>query len=207
MTALVLGATGATGRALTEQLLADEQFTEVQIFTRRNSGFFHPKLKELVVDFDSEAAFAQVEQADAAFSAVGTTRKDAGSRAAQWKVEFTYQLNFARACRAAGVSTFALVSSVGANPKSGAFYLKLKGQVEEAVAALGFPTTLFFRPPSLIRPDTDRPAEKVSIKVLNFLNSFGILMKMKPLRVEDLAAKMIASAKAGLHGQHIIEPY
>jgi hypothetical protein len=95
MKALVIGATGVTGRDLVNQLLEDTAFSEVHVFVRKPVGFQNPKLHAHVVDFNEPQQWADLVKGDVAFSCLGTTLKQAGSREKQYKVDVTYQLDFA----------------------------------------------------------------------------------------------------------------
>lgn len=205
MKALVIGATGATGKDLVNLLLEDASFERVDVFVRREVEASSPRLKVHVVDFDHIGDWAHLLTGDVLFSCLGTTIRAAKSRDAQWKVDFTYQLESAREARKNGVPRYVLVSSIGANPKSGVFYTKMKGRLDEEVVKLGFPGCFILRPPSLVRKDSDRFGEKVSVAVLKGLNRVGLLRSLRPMDTEELAAAMVALAKEGGEGTRIIE--
>ena len=205
MKALVIGATGATGKDLVNLLLEDASFERVDVFVRREVEASSPRLKVHVVDFDHIGDWAHLLTGDVLFSCLGTTIRAAKSREAQWKVDFTYQLESAREARKNGVPRYVLVSSIGANPKSGVFYTKMKGRLDEEVVKLGFPGCFILRPPSLVRKDSDRFGEKVSVAVLKGLNRIGLLRSLRPMDTEELAAAMVALAKEGGEGTRIIE--
>ena len=101
---------------------------------------------------------------DVLFSCLGTTRKDAGSKAAQWKVDYDYQYSFAKAARENGVECYVLVSAMNASSNSGFFYSRMKGELDDDVTKLGFPRLLIFKPPSLIRKGSDRNMEKMGLR-------------------------------------------
>ncbi|MDA8956281.1 NAD(P)H-binding protein [Flavobacteriales bacterium] len=190
--ALVLGATGATGQELVNLLLEDSNYKKVSIFVRRKVDIEHEKLNVHVIDFSKLNEFKDLVKGDVLFSALGTTKKDAGSKDNQYLVDYTYQYEFAKMASENGVKTYSLVSSLGANENSLLFYPKIKGKLEESVKLLTFNKIQIFQPPSLIRqPELMRLGEKVSVKLFNKLNSIGILKSLKPLSVSDLATKMI----------------
>ena len=197
MKALVLGATGAVGKDLVSQLIADASFDEVVLFVRRPVDFGAGKVRAHVVDFDHPGEWQDLLSGDVLFSCLGTTIRAAGSQAAQWKVDYTYQFEAAQAARERGVPVFVLVSSVGASPRSGIFYARMKGELEEAVKALGFPGCFILQPPSLIRKGSDRFGEKAGVVILKALNAIGIMRAWKPMPTEEVAAAMIRLANSG----------
>ena len=155
MKALIIGATGATGKDLVTQLLADDTYSEVHCFVRKPLALTHPKLHAHVVDFETPEAWADLLRGDVAFSCLGTTLAVAGSKEAQWHVDYDYQYAFAEHCCQNGVATFVLVSAAGATAQSKLFYNRMKGQLEDAVKALGFPRLLIFQPSILIRSNSE----------------------------------------------------
>ena len=196
MKALVIGATGATGRELVKLLLNDNEVEKVTIFVRNAPVIKHEKLKTYVIDFNEIEKHKELIKGDILFSALGTTKKNAGGKKQQYLVDYTYQYEFAKIASINGVENYSLVSSVGANSKSSFFYPKIKGQLEQAVKKLEFKKINIFQPPMLIRqPEFIRDAEKSGIKVLNFLNKMGILKSQRPLEVNKLADKMLKIAK------------
>lgn len=204
MKALVIGATGAVGKDLVRQLLADESFERVDIFVRRDVKLSSAKLFVHVVDFDHPETWADGLKGDVLFSCLGTTIKAAGSREAQWKVDYTYQYEAAKTAKANGVKIYVLVSSVGANSKSKVFYTRMKGALDDAVQELGFEGCFILRPPSLIRKGSDRFGEKVGIVALKVFNAIGLLRSYIPMSTEAVAAAMIGLAKSGRQGVEII---
>jgi uncharacterized protein YbjT (DUF2867 family) len=205
--AMVLGATGATGRELVTQLLAHPAFASVSIFVRKKPDFEHQKLKVHEIDFSKFSNYKNLVVGDVLFSALGTTRKVAGSKANQYEVDYTYQYEFAKMASENGVNHYALVSSTGANKDAWFFYLKTKGALEEEIKKLPFKSIKIYQPPTLIRQaDLLRPAEKRGIRILNTLNRFGILRSQKPLSVSVLAKKMIDEVLRNKQGKTIYQP-
>ena len=194
--ALVIGATGATGRELVNLLINDDEFDQVSIFVRKAPELEHEKLKIHTIGFNEIINHKNLIKGDVLFSVLGTTKKDAGGKKEQYLVDYTYQHEFARIAAINGVYNYSLVSSIGANAKSSFFYPKIKGSLEEAVKKLNFRKIDIFQPPMLIRqPDLMRAGEKSGIKILNKLNKIGILKSQKPLAIKALADKMIKIAK------------
>ena len=193
--ALVLGASGATGRELVQLLLDDSNFNKVSIFVRTAPKTSDEKLKIYKIDFTKLIEYKDLIKGDILFSALGTTKKDAGSKKEQYLVDYTYQYEFAKLASENGVANYSLVSSTGANAKSLFFYPRIKGALEESVKKLNFKKIDIFQPPMLIRqPDLMRAGEKSGIKFLNAINKIGFLKSQKPLNVKDLAVKMVSFA-------------
>lgn len=205
MQAVIIGATGATGQALVQQLLDNPDYSQVTVFVRRAMSLQHPKLTVEVIDFDQPQMWQDKVRGDVLFSCLGTTLKAAGSKAAQWKIDYQYQYDVAKIARQNGVQRCVLVSSGYADSRSRFFYTQMKGQLEQDITQLGFPQLLIFRPPSLIRPNTDRAGERWTIRVLNGLNKIGLLQSMKPMPTAVLASALIQAVKQKPFGTFIFE--
>ena len=202
MKALIIGATGATGKDLLAQLLEDEAYSEIHSFVRKPMSISHPKLHAHVVNFDTPEAWSDLLHGDVAFSCLGTTLAVAGSKDAQWRVDYDYQYAFAEHCKNNGVPTFVLVSAAGATAQSKLFYNRMKGALEEAVKKLNFPRLLIFQPSILIRSNNDRGAENFSVKAIHFLNKIGLFKRYRPMPTNVLAQRMrreVATATEGVH--------
>ncbi len=193
MKAIVIGGTGATGRELVLQLLEDKRIESVTVLVRRS--FFSPdsKLIEIIVDFDHLEDYSDYIMGDIAFSTLGTTLNAAGSKEAQWTVDYDYQLKFAALAKQNKIETFVLLSSAQANQESRFFYMKMKGQLEEQVKALNFSKLIIIKPGPIDRPNTDRAGEKYTIKTLKFLNKLGIFKSYKPISTISLAKAIVDS--------------
>ncbi len=202
MHALLIGATGATGKDLLDLLLKDDDFHRVDIFVRRDAASNHEKLKVHVIDFDKADEWKYLVKGDVLFSCLGTTLKAAGSKDAQWKIDYDYQYEFAKAARENDVDNYVLVSSSGASPDSFLFYPRMKGQLEDAVKSLGFAKLSIFNPPILERKNTDRTGEVMGLKVIRFVNHLGLFLSQKPMPTEILAKALVNSARVSEHGVH-----
>ena len=200
MKALVIGATGATGKDLVLKLIEDSDFEEVHAFVRRPLDIKNNKLKTHIVDFEHPDEWKNLIIGDVAFSCLGTTLKDAGSKDAQRKVDFDYQYNFAKAARENNVEDYVLVSSYGANPASKIFYSRMKGELEKEVKNLHFNKMTIFQPGMLERKDSERKGEVIGGKIIKFANKLGIYESQKPLPTDVLAQAMVNSAKIKSNG-------
>lgn len=205
MKALVIGATGATGKELVNLLLEDKNYESVSVFVRRSTGKSHPKLKEHIVNFTEIEQFKDLITGDVLFSCLGTTLKDAGSKDNQWKIDFDIPAAFAVEARKNEVSSLVLVSSYGASAKSSVFYSKMKGMLEDYISDLNFLQYIIFRPGPLIRENTDRFGEKFSIKIIKMFNAIGLFKNLKPISTVFLADKLVKAPEAFPTGKHILE--
>lgn len=199
-TALVLGATGLVGKALVEQLCGDHRYDSVICLLRKTLpiNFFtnhSEKLQPIVVNFDNLQDYQGYFKAEHIYVCLGTTIKQAGSKAAFRKVDFEYVHVAAQLAKSQNASSFVWISSVGANALSTNFYLRVKGELENTILNMpGLPNAAAVRPSLLLgdRQET-RPAEKLA-SILSPLFSpllFGALSKYKPVDAADVAAHMV----------------
>jgi uncharacterized protein YbjT (DUF2867 family) len=205
MKALIIGATGATGKDLVNVLLQDPDYSEVVLFVRRFSGMAHPKLSEIITDFDKLEDVSAHINGNVWFSCLGTTLKAAGSKEKQWHIDYEIPLKFAEIASRNGVLKAVLLSAYGASTTSKVFYSKMKGELEKGVDNLAFDQYVVFRPGLLLRKDTDRFGERVMAGALNFLNSLGLIRKFRPLSTATLAEKLARAPKILTNGKHLIE--
>ncbi len=192
-TALVIGSTGLIGKHLVNILLEDSRFEKVVTFSRRSLNVVHPKLTEHIIDFEEVDKWKEQVRGDILFSTLGTTIKLAGSKAAQFKVDFTYQYEMARIAAANKVSCYVLVSSLGADPKSRIFYPRIKGQLDKAVKELGFRKVCIVRPSTLKgERERERKPEKIVIAATGFaIKILPFLKKYQPIDANLVARAMI----------------
>lgn len=190
-TALVAGATGLVGREILAGLLADPAVAQVHALVRRPLPTSHPKLHAQVVDF---AALPALPPVDEAYLALGTTIKVAGSQAAFRAVDFDANLAVARAALAAGCRRLGLVSALGADARSGVFYSRVKGELEDALAALDTDALVIARPsmlagdrPALGQPE--RPGERWALRVSGLLGPL-LPAAVRPVQARDVAAAL-----------------
>lgn len=191
LTANVIGATGLVGKQLVSQLLDDAAFDKVRIFVRRDTGIVHPKLEQHIVDYKNSATWENNLTGDVLFSALGTTLKKAGSKEKQYEIDVSYNLNFAKKAKQNGISSYILVSSVGADARSKLFYSRIKGELDEAVLNLGFRKIVILRPSALMgNRDEKRWMEDLSIPFTKFITRF-IMKKYRPIAAVTVAKAMI----------------
>lgn len=205
MNALIIGATGATGKDLVQVLLRDDDYASITAFVRRASGLRHPKYAEIVTDFDKLEEVAASIRGDVWFHCLGTTLKVAGSKEKQWHVDHDIPLAFAEIAKRNGVSKAVVVSAYGASATSSVFYSKMKGSLDEAILRLGFACCVIFRPGFLLRGETDRASERWIAWGLGVVNGLGLFRRFRPLPTETLARKLAEAPKRCTAGTRIIE--
>lgn len=201
--ALVLGATGLIGQSLTNQLIANDLYENILLFVRKPSGFTHPKIVERIVDFNNlEGIKLGVDQV---FCCLGTTIKTAGSKEAFRNVDFALALHFANLAQKEKVELYAIVTAMGANADSKIFYNRVKGEIEEAIAALNMKSFGIFRPSMLLGDRKEaRLGEKIGKLVMRAID-FITPDKYKAIHVDQVSKAMVTYATQPKPGVTIIE--
>ena len=196
--ALLAGSTGLTGKSCLNILLKSEVYEKVIIPVRKKTDTVNEKLVQLIINYDRISDLKNEMTADDIFSCLGTTIKKAGSKEEFYKVDFKYVYDLAELCRKNGAKTFSLISSVGADKNSGNFYLKVKGEIEDAVIKLGYETTNIFRPSFLAgERNESRPGEKAGLFIMKLLSPLlqGPLKKYRAIDAETVAEVMVKEAQ------------
>jgi uncharacterized protein YbjT (DUF2867 family) len=201
---LLAGATGLVGGECLALLAADESVSAVTAPVRRlpkappGRG---SKVHFVEVDFDRLETQPALFSVDQVVCALGTTIKQAGSREAFRRVDFDYPLAIARLAREAGARHFLLVSALGADPESAVFYSRVKGELERAILALGYPSATIVRPSLLLGDRREfRLGEEIAKRF-----AWAIPGKYRPVRARDVAAALIGAAREDRGGCRIIE--
>lgn len=206
--ALLLGASGLIGGHLLRLLADDEAYDRVTAPVRKLLSIRHPKLQEHVADFDHLDTQRDVLQGHDVFCCLGTTIRVAGSQTAFRKVDFTYVAQAASIAATNGAEQFLLVSSIGADKHSSAFYLRVKGEVEEAVSKLPFRGVQIFRPSLLIgNRKESRVNESFAIAAMKLVSValVGRLRRYRAIEAKTVAQAMLSVAKQHNTGVTIYE--
>jgi uncharacterized protein YbjT (DUF2867 family) len=201
--ALVAGATGMVGTQLLSILLDAPDYSRVYALTRRPYGREHPKLANRVVVFTRMAEQLKGLTAQDAYCCIGTTIAAAGSEEAFRDVDIDAVLLFAEAARAAQVSRFIVVSSVGADTGSKKFYLRTKGEMEDAITAVGFPSVDILQPSLLLGARKQmRPLELAASALAPLVNPLltGTREIYRAIPAEVVAKGMLGAARRGGRG-------
>ena len=202
-TALLVGATGLVGGFVLEQLLEDASFDKVTVLSRKTLGNNHPKLKEVLVNFDELEKYADDIKADVVFCCLGTTIKTAGSQEAFKKVDYEYPLRVAEIAKQNGTKNYLLVSALGSSKSSIIFYNRVKGEVEDAIGKLNFDAFHILQPSLIIGERKEsRMGEGIAQKLSPVYDAvmFGPLTKYKSIKAEQIAKAMVYYSKQETNG-------
>ena len=191
--ALLAGATGLIGCALLPLLEGSDRYGRVHVLVRRRikGAPEHPKLEFHTVDFAHPPPAPK--PLDDVYIALGTTIKVAGSQAAFRAVDHDYVIAAASTARAAGATRLAVVSALGADAKSGIFYNRVKGEMQQAIAQLGFESVVIAQPSLLIgdRAALGQPVRSGEVWAVRLL---GPLIGLVPASVRPIEASAVATA-------------
>jgi uncharacterized protein YbjT (DUF2867 family) len=201
--ALLAGASGLTGGYVLESLLVAADFSRVIAVTRRPLAREHARLANRIVQFDRMETQLQGVTADVALCCLGTTIARAGSRENFREVDVDYVVAFARTALAARAQRLVVMSSVGAAPRSRNFYLRTKGEMEEELEALGFPSLDILQPGLLLGWRNEmRPLELAAMAFMPLVNPFlvGRRASLRAISARTVAAGMIGATRSGRKG-------
>ena len=200
---LVAGATGLVGAECVRGLAADDRVGSIVALVRRQlpAELRRPKVEQRLVDFDALEQARDVGAATHVFCALGTTIGQAGSRDRFRRVDHDYVLAAARLGQSVGAAHFLLVSALGANARSRVFYNRVKGETEEHVRALGYPSLTIARPSLLLGERAERRMGEEIAKRLGFL----MPGRLRPVQAADVARALVGAAAENRPGVRIIE--
>jgi uncharacterized protein YbjT (DUF2867 family) len=206
---VLLGATGAVGGQALAALLASSAWSRVTTLGRRAvpvapSG----KLEQHIVDPGKPVTYDTFLPGHAvAMCTFGVGEATKLSREEFRRIDFDYVLDFARACKRQGISHFTLLVSVGADPRSRFFYLRSKGELEEAITALGFDRVSFFRPSMILTPKNRYGiSQAIVLRVWPIVDKLfvGALRKYRGVTIADLGRAMVRNAERPGRGVEVL---
>jgi len=201
MNAFILGATGLVGGHLLKGLLKSSKYDRVVAPVRRTTGESSPKLAEVSFDAEGAADWQPPFTIEHAFVAFGTTVKKAGGHDAQWEIDVRLPRLYVQRLRDLGVRHVSVCSSIGADHESSNTYSRMKGQLEEDIRMMRFPSFATFRPSVLggERPDDVRPAEAWAQRAMTWLPK-----RWRTIPAERVASAMLAVAHQEPDGMRIV---
>jgi uncharacterized protein YbjT (DUF2867 family) len=210
--ALIAGATGLVGKELLALLLQDSACREVHSLVRKPAPQLHAKLHNYVVDFSALGTAVShalaLPHLDEVYICLGTTIKVAGSQEAFRAVDFDAVLAVARAGIARGATKLGVISAMGASSKSSVFYSRVKGEMEEAVAKLGYQSVSIVRP-SFLEGDREalqqhsRPGEKIALTAMSLFKPL-IPKNYQAVQASDVAAALLRQVRSGIKGTTVL---
>lgn len=202
-TLMLVGATGLVGQAVLRLALDDPRVARVVAPTRRPLAP-SPRLENPVVDFERLPPDAPWWAVDGVACALGATIRAAGTKEAFRRVDHDYVVAVARLTRSRGARAFALTSAIGANPESRIFYNRVKGEVEEAVAACGFPSLTIVRPGFIggVRRES-RPLEFAAVRVVRAIGPL-LPRRWRVNPADNIARALLESAVRAEIGRRLI---
>jgi len=206
--ALIAGASGFTGNKLMHLLLKDGAYSTVYALVRKYVDVEHPKLVQILVEYESLTAEELPDGIDDAFCCLGTTIRKAQTRENFRKVDFEYITRFAKLCEQKKVSALHLISSIGASPHSVFYYQKVKGEVECFVTSLDISTVVIYRPSVIYGGREEfRLGEGLSAWVSRvFEFAFvGKLRRIKAITGDQLAGAICMFSRNSRPGRWILE--
>lgn len=206
-TAIVFGSTGLIGNLLAEELVQSEKYVRIKSFVRQATGVTEAKVEEIVSDFSDPESFSGKITGDDLYICLGTTIRKAGSVANMEKIDRDLPVKIASIAAANGVKRLAVVSSLGASAGSANYYLRIKGEMEEAIMKLSFESISIVRPSMLLGERKEIRASEIVGKVV--MTAFkpvliGKLSKYRAIHGGDVARAMISLVLTA-EGKNIIE--
>ncbi|MCP5285179.1 MAG: NAD(P)H-binding protein [Burkholderiaceae bacterium] len=204
--ALLAGATGLVGQALVQAWATHGTGASLHLLVRRPVSQPAAACPVHVVDFSALPALPAAREA---YCCLGTTIKVAGSQDAFRAVDHDAVLAFAHAARAAGVQRLAVVSALGANPRSSNFYSRVKGETEAALVSLGFTSLVIARPSLLLgdRAALGQPERRGELIGQAITQRIGRLIpgRWRPIAADVVARALLRSLQAPAAGVTVLE--
>jgi len=196
--AILFGATGFIGSHLMQELLNNDDYEQVTIVVRKDQNFSHRKLKILIGDLHSLPQLKEQIRADDVFITLGTTKKQTPDVSEYYQVDHDYPVLSAKMAKENGAKSVFIVTAIGANPNSGLFYTKTKGETERDIIALDYDHTNIFEPSMILgNRIAHRPMEKIFIQLFSLINPLliGRLSKYKGMDGADIAKSINNAAR------------
>lgn len=197
-TAVIIGATGAVGREISNEILSGEYYDRIYILGRSSINKLpdDSRLTKIIIDFENINFDTSILENADVFASLGTTIKIAGSKENQRKIDVDYTVNFSKLCEGK-VRSFNVVSAIGANSKSKNFYNSLKGELEDKLKVMNLGVLRIFQPSLLISKRSDnRFLEELFMKISPILQFVlkGKTKKYSPIEVGVLGREIVRFA-------------
>ncbi|WP_227871813.1 oxidoreductase [Paenibacillus bovis] len=193
--ALVAGATGLVGQALTELLIQAPEYSEVIVLVRKPVERWqqHDRLRQVIVDYEHLEQQRDELRADDIYCCLGTTIRKAKTQENMYRIDVTYPLELARIAHEEGATQFLVVSAMGADSQSSVFYSRIKGELEQQLAQIGYESLSIVRPSLLLGKRREfRLGERTGAILARVLSPLfiGPMNKYKAISAEIVAEGM-----------------
>jgi len=208
MKGVIIGSSGLVGRELLHQLCDNPAYDAITILVRNPSGIKHPKVTEVVIDFEQLDNYRQYITGDVVFSCLGTSKSLSPDLKSYYKIDYEYPVKIAWIATENKVKQFHIISTVGAKEKSSNSYLKVKGETEINISVIKFDSTHFYRPSLLTgKRDDKRTLEQLGIAAMKVVNPFliGGAKKYRSIAAADVAKAMMVQSLKHLEGTFYYE--
>ncbi len=192
-TAIILGATGLTGSLLLRRLINDDTYKTIKLFSRRKTNVQSPKIQEFIGDLLKLEQFKSDFTGDEVFCCIGTTKKKTQDKSSYVHIDVGIPESAAKLAKANKISTFLIISAMGANLNSSIFYNHVKGKAEDVVLSQNIENTFILRPSLIVgNRNENRPGESFMTLLMKILNPLmiGSLRKYKSINANDIAKAM-----------------
>jgi len=190
--AIILGATGLTGNLVLEELLKNEEYSKLLVFSRIELGIKHDKLEVIICDLLKIEEQQEKFQANEVYVCIGSTTNKTPNKKLYRDIDFGIPVAAAKLCKANNIKCISIISSLGANARSTVFYPKTKGEMENEVMAFGIEKTYLLRPSMILGArQKNRLGESLGKILLSIISPF---MLGKLTRYKGIEAKTIANA-------------
>lgn len=198
-TALILGSSGLTGSYILDLLLQDDSYQSVITINRKPSGLHHPKLTEIISQFNAEKDLAPFTSIDTLFSCLGTTRKKTPDLQQYRSIEIDIPVRYARVALTKNLRQFHFISAVGVQPGSSNFYIRIKSEAEEALKSLPIPHLHIYQPSLLTGQRKEkRLLEKFAASLFPLINR---LLPKKWMHYHSISAADLAYGMVHINQQ------
>ena len=197
--ALLFGATGLTGTHVLERLINDDNYERIKIFTRSDLPYSGNKAEIFKTPIENIGNYEDEIKGDNLFCCLGTTIKKAGSRKNFRKVDYEFPVKIARIAEKNRVPGFHVISAIGADAESSSFYLRTKGELENALLGMDFQRLIILRPSLLLgKRDEFRLWEELAKLFMQLLRPGlrGRFRKYRGIEAETVAKAMVKLANS-----------
>ncbi|MDO6759492.1 NAD(P)H-binding protein [Tamlana sp. 2_MG-2023] len=206
-TAIILGATGLTGGILLQKLIEDDRYSQIKLFSRSKIENLPNKVTQFIGDLLALEQFKTDFTADEVYCCIGTTSSKTPDKNLYKQIDYGIPVTAAKLSKENNISTFLVISAMGANVNSAVFYYKTKGEMERDVFQQNIKNTFVLRP-SLIGGEREeqRTLEKIGLAVFKVIQPLfvGPLKNYRVIEPETIAQGMINLANSSSQTKSII---